>query len=101
MKRVEIIDESTLEGWAKIKVEGDDVYEVKTSYYTGDYKVSKEGVEIPSQEFDKLLKKYGYKIRAVFSEYGDAVDLLEIRTLEGVHGVYKDSEGNRWYSDWD
>lgn len=82
---------------------GETSYKVEVWFDGEGFSVSKNGEEIDSDEFRKLLLKER-NLGAVITKYSDYYDryyylrLVEVKTVPGVQGVYHDLDGNEWYS---
>ena len=81
-----------------------DKYKVKC--HRDYYRVYKNNEEISAEEFVALLLECGYALD-FHEEYDDFwtrwdyyATVVRVRTLEGVQGVYRDPDGNKWYSAW-
>lgn len=98
-QKVEIINESIDEGITWIRV-GDYTYKVSTFGWFTNFEVTKDGNEVSSEVFVKLLWNLGYVLIVEHNESGSRASPIPIRTLEGVQGVYRDPDGERWYSAW-
>ena len=78
-------------------------YKVEAWFDGEGFSVFRNGEEIDSDEFRKLLLKeqnLGAEITKVSDSYDHYyyVRFVEVRTVPGVQGVYHDLDGNEWYS---
>lgn len=69
-------------------------------------KFYRNGEQISENEFRTVLLECGYGVEFCerYDEFWTRWDYwaryIKVKTIEGVQGVYKDPEGNEWYSAW-